>query len=196
MTEADIPQVAEIERESFPSSWPQTAYKRELQNTVARYVVLTEPIAGAEAPSREAGLWGTIRRIVGVDGHEGEPAERVLGFLGMWLVVGEAHVVTVAVRAPRRREGIGERLFIAGIELAIEHDQETVTLEVRRSNEAAQRLYRKYDLQAVGTRPRYYTDNHEDAVIMTSPDIGSPSFRARFEAMKREHQQRHPELWA
>lgn len=198
MTEADIPQVLDIERESFPSSWPQTAYRRELQNSVARYVVLTEVMEAAQpdSPDPRHGLWDRVRRFVGGDGENEEPSEQVLGFLGMWLLIGEAHVVTVAVGDSHRRQGIGERLFIACVELAMEHHQETVTLEVRRSNEAAQRLYEKYDLQAVGTRPRYYTDNHEDAVIMTSPDVGSPSFRGRFEAMKRAHRERRPELWA
>jgi [ribosomal protein S18]-alanine N-acetyltransferase len=194
MIESDIAQVMDIEREAFPSSWPQTAYKRELQNSAARYLVVTEARdePGETAPQR--GMWGAIRRIVG-----GEPAaenEHLLGFIGVWLMVGEAHVVTVAVRDDCRRMGIGERLLIACIEMALEYDQELITLEVRATNEAAQRLYEKYGFDRAGLRVRYYSDNHEDAVIMTTPPIAQTGFRARFEELKARHRERNPDLWS
>src|SRR5512134_3595751 len=101
MAEADIAQVMDIEREAFPSAWPQTAYKRELQNSAARYLVLTEvPEEQGESPQR--GMWGTIRRIVGGETPAAN-GERLLGFVGVWLMVGEAHIVTVAVRDEYRR---------------------------------------------------------------------------------------------
>lgn len=194
MVESDIAQVMDIEREAFPSSWPQTAYKRELQNSAARYLVMTE--ARAEPPGEHAqrGMWGAIRRIVG--GEAAAAAEHLLGFIGVWLLVGEAHIVTVAVREAYRRMGIGERLLIACIELAQEYDQELITLEVRASNEGAQRLYEKYGFDRAGLRVRYYSDNHEDAVIMTTPPIGSREFRVRFETLKARHRERNPDLWA
>src|SRR5581483_9532328 len=95
MTAADIPQVLDIERESFPSAWPQTAYKRELTNRVARYLVLAEvddDDAGAVAPGESHGLLTSIRRIVGTP-PQPERHERILGFIGLWLMVGEAHIV-------------------------------------------------------------------------------------------------------
>ena len=139
-------------------------------------------------------MWGTIRRIVGGDAPAAD--ERLLGFIGVWLMVGEAHIVTVAVRDEYRRMGIGERLLIACIELAQEHDQALVTLEVRASNAAAQQLYEKYGFDRAGLRVRYYSDNHEDAVIMTTPAIASPEFRMRFETLKIRHRERNPDLWA
>ncbi|MEX0750933.1 MAG: ribosomal protein S18-alanine N-acetyltransferase [Dehalococcoidia bacterium] len=195
MNADDIAQVMDIERESFPSMWPQTAYRRELQNKVARYFVINElrdePAAeGAASP----GLWSAIRRIVGSDGDAA--AERVLGFIGIWLLVGEAHIVTVAVRDEYRRIGIGERLVIAAIETALEYDQEVLTLEVRRSNDAAQLLYVKYGFDRVGLRKRYYTDNNEDAVLMTTPDIGSGGFLTLFDALKQQHRAKNPDLWS
>lgn len=193
MIDADIAQVADIERESFPSMWPQTAYRRELQNKAARYLVLTEP-ADADRDAAPGGLWTAIRRIVGADGQPA-PAEFLLGFAGVWLMVGEAHIVTFAVRQACRRRGIGERLLIACLDIATEYDQEVVTLEVRKSNIAAQRLYEKYGLAQAGTRVRYYTDNNEDAVIMTSPRLADPAYRARIEALRREHQRLHADLW-
>jgi ribosomal-protein-alanine N-acetyltransferase len=194
MVEADIAQVMDIEREAFPSAWPQTAYKRELQNSAARYLVLTE-VSDEPGESPHRGMWGTIRRIVGGETPAAN-GERLLGFIGVWLMVGEAHVVTVAVREEYRRMGIGERLLIACVEMAQEYDQELITLEVRASNDAAKRLYEKYGFDRAGLRVRYYSDNHEDAVIMTTPPIVSPEFRIRFETLKARHRERNPDLWA
>ena len=193
MTVEDIAQVADIERESFPSAWPQTAYRRELTNKIARYTVISE-LRDAPLPTPSAGVWGAIRRIVGA-----EPApsdEYLLGFIGVWLMAGEAHVVTVAVRQSHRRMGIGERLLIAAIEQAMEYDQEVVTLEVRASNDAARRLYEKYGFNNVGRRVRYYTDNNEDAIIMTTPEIATAGFRDRFEKLRELHRAEYGDLWA
>ena len=195
MSADDITQVADIERESFPSAWPPTAYKRELTNQIARYLVLAEVGAGeAAAPQPSSGILGKLRRIVGSD----VPAasEQLLGFIGIWLMVGEAHVVTFAVREAYRRHGVGERLLIAAIEQSMAYDQKVVTLEVRASNDAAQRLYEKYGFANVGVRKRYYTDDNEDAVIMTTPEIASTGYRARFEALRDEHRVQHPDLWS
>jgi ribosomal-protein-alanine N-acetyltransferase len=194
MNEHDIPQVMDIEREAFPSSWPQTAYKRELQNKAARYLVITEPIADTPSVTAPSGVWGTLRRIVG--GESVAADEHLLGFIGVWLMVGEAHIVTVAVRDEERRRGIGERLLIACIEMAREYDQEVITLEVRASNVAARRLYEKYGFAQAGIRKRYYSDNHEDAVIMTTPAIASAGFGAQFAGLRARHQARFPDLWA
>jgi ribosomal-protein-alanine N-acetyltransferase len=192
MTAADIPQVMEIERESFPSIWPQTAYRRELSNKIARYWVLAEALDAAPQPHRAAGLLGAFRRI-GTGSHG---SERVLGFIGLWLVVGDAHIVTIAVRASHRRSGIGERLLITAIETAMAERQETITLEVRASNEAAQRLYEKYRFQRVGLRKRYYTDNNEDALLLTAPNILSPEYAAAFASLRDRHRATHPDLWS
>lgn len=192
MAPEDITQIADIERESFSSMWPQTAYRRELQNKLARYYVITE--APEDRDASGAGLWGALRRMVRVEGTPG--GEHLIGFIGLWLMVGEAHIVTVAVRERYRRMGIGERLLITAIEAANEYAQEVVTLEVRKSNEAAQLLYDKYGFDRVGLRVRYYTDNNEDAVIMTTPDLGNTSFRERFERLKATHRGQHPDLWS
>jgi ribosomal-protein-alanine N-acetyltransferase len=194
MTADDIVQVADIERESFPSMWPQTAYKRELANKLARYLVLTELRDAPIDPPATAGLWGALRRVVGVGPAAGSH-EHLLGFIGLWLMVGEAHIVTVAVRERYRRMGIGERLVIAILELALREEQEVATLEVRASNDAAQRLYEKYGFARLGLRKRYYTDNNEDAVIMTTPDLFCDAFRSRFEDLRARHQARYADLW-
>ena len=194
MSVDDIPQIMDIERESFSSMWPQTAYRRELQNRAARYFVVVEDRDEPAEPRESGGWWSNLRKIARVDGTRGH--EYVLGFIGAWLLMGETHIVTIAVRESHRRMGIGERLLIACLELAMDYDMECVTLEVRKSNEAAQSLYARYGFDRVGLRVRYYTDNHEDAVIMTTPDLSSRPYRLVIAGLKAEHQQRYPDLWS
>jgi ribosomal-protein-alanine N-acetyltransferase len=164
-----------------------------LQNKLARYIVVAEPPeSDGPAPARPGPIRSAIRRIVGPPvGTQ----DHLLGFIGVWMMAGEAHIVTVAVREARRRMGLGERLLIACIELAMDSGQEVVTLEVRKSNDGAQRLYEKYGFQRVGLRVRYYTDNNEDAVLMTTPDLATPSYVELFDRLRADHRARHPDLW-
>ena len=74
--------------------------------------------------------------------------------------------MAIAVRESYRRRGLGEMLLADAIELALSNDQESVTLEVRRSNVSALNLYQKLGFRAAGVRPRYYTDPVEDALIL------------------------------
>lgn len=91
----------------------------------------------------------------------------VVGYAGLWFIVDEAHLTSIAVRDEHRRRGIGERLLRASLELALERQATMMTLEVRASNQAAQALYQKYGFRKVGLRRGYYSDNHEDAWLMT-----------------------------
>lgn len=197
MVPDDIPQVVDIERESFASLWPQTTYKRELQNRLARYLVIVEqPAEPAPAPAPAApvqpsrGWRGSLRRLLGFEPPPKPTQELILGFAGLWLTAGEAHIVTLAARQGHRRRGLGELLLIAAIEVAMAHRQQVMTLEVRRSNEAAISLYEKYGFTQVGVRRRYYSDNHEDAVIMTTPVLDSTHFLERYRSLKEAHGQR------
>lgn len=195
MAPNDIRQVVDIERESFSSMWPQTTYKRELQNRLARYFVVvqepseTQPLPPAPAPL-SSGWRRSLRRLLRQEPSSEPTRELVLGFVGLWLIADEAHIVTLAVRQDHRRRGIGELLLIAGIETAVARGQEVITLEVRRSNEAAISLYAKYGFVQAGIRRGYYTDDHEDAVIMTTRDIGSSAFQERYRSLKEEHRDR------
>ena len=89
-----------------------------------------------------------------------------VGYAGMWLVIDEAHVTNVAIRKDLRGQGLGEKLMRALILLAADSGMIWMTLEVRRSNAAAQGLYRKLGFVDVGWRKRYYEDNGEDALLM------------------------------
>ena len=114
----------------------------------------------------------------------------LVGFLGIWYSVDEAHVVSVGVRREYRRQGIGEMLLIAGIEQAMSRRVEVVTLEVRVSNDAAIGLYSKYGFAERGLRKAYYKDNREDALIMTTDSIRRAPFSARFSSLVNCHERR------
>ena len=115
------------------------------------------------------------------------PPDYIAGFTGLWFVLDEAHMVVIGLREVDRSKGIGELLLISGIEQAVENGSRVVTLEVRKSNEVAIELYRKYGFQEVGLRRRYYSDNGEDAVIMTTPPVLSDDYQAHFTSMVEQH---------
>lgn len=196
----DIPQVMEIERESFPTMWPPTAFRRELQqNRLAHYIVVVEDnprVPHGEGLSERPGpigrFLGEIKQILGGDEETALPPpdkrpELVVGFIGIWMMADEAHIVTIATRGTHRRHGIGEALLISAIETAQDRAQPLVTLEVRVSNDPAIALYEKYGFQEVGRRPRYYSDNHEDAYILTIESVLTRRFRARFDELRAAH---------
>jgi [ribosomal protein S18]-alanine N-acetyltransferase len=191
MTEADISQVAEIEGQSFPTTWPRTAYRRELANRLARYFVLIDrtrpPLTPDDEPQRRS-FMGLFRRKPPRE----ETSDFIVGYVGIWLMVDQAHIVAIAVREEYRRQGLGELLLAESIDLAIANGQESMTLEVRRTNDSAQALYEKYKFLKVGVRKRYYTDNHEDALIMTTPPINAEPYLEHLAYLR----QRWEERWA
>ncbi|MBI2836470.1 MAG: ribosomal protein S18-alanine N-acetyltransferase [Chloroflexi bacterium] len=199
MREQDVSQVSEIDREAFPTQWPAPNYRRELHSGVSHYVVACENsggipgAAGGDGHKPEALSWATrIRRWFGGDhagGADGETLETelVVGFAGIWVISEEAHITSIAVREKLRGRGIGELLMMAIIDLARKLDARTVTLEVRVSNSVAQSLYTKFGFSPVGTRRGYYTDNREDALLMSTEDIFSETFLEREERLKQEH---------
>ena len=91
---------------------------------------------------------------------------RIIGYAGMWSVFGEGHITNVAVHPEFRGSGIGSLLMEKLIEIAGSEDITDMTLEVRKSNLTAQRLYKKFGFVEYGFRKAYYADNGEDALIM------------------------------
>lgn len=162
----DIPQVVEIDRLSFPLPWPARAYKYELtENGASHFIVAVEP------KDPETGRQSWFRP---------NPSRRtVIGYVGFWQVVDEAHISTIAVHPANRGQGVGEQLLAAGLLKAIELGTAQATLEVRVSNSAAQSLYRKYGFDVTGRRVGYYRDNGEDALIMAVYGMDRPEFRER-----------------
>lgn len=88
----------------------------------------------------------------------------VVGYAGIWVVMDEAHVTTLAVTPAKHGQRIGHALLRQLLTDALSKGAERMTLEVRPSNNIAQKLYRQYGFVACGTRPKYYSD--EDALIM------------------------------
>jgi len=102
--------------------------------------------------------------IIRVDGE-------IAGYGGVWIVVDEAHITTIAVRAENRRQGLARRLMNELLHRARERGATCSTLEVRAGNEAAVRLYESLGYRTVATRQAYYPDNREDALVMWSYDL-------------------------
>ena len=91
----------------------------------------------------------------------------VVGYGGVWQVAGEGHITNIATHPQYRRMGVGAGILSKLIEFARTNNLEFLTLEVRKSNQAAQKLYEKFGFKVAGERKRYYEDNNEDAIIMT-----------------------------
>jgi ribosomal-protein-alanine N-acetyltransferase len=203
MHKGDLEQVKDIDREAFPTQWPPPNYQRELENKLARHVVVceerekaAEPEAKAPTEKATTGLAARVKRFLKFAGFSGNkpPAhqkEYVLGFAGIWVMAEEAHITNIAVRNHCRRKGIGELLLITIIELAAELKASVITLEVRISNTPAQQLYHKYGFNKAGVRRGYYTDNREDGLLMSTEKITSAAFQARFQELKQASSKRH-----
>lgn len=161
MTAADLPRVMVIERAAYAEGWPPTAFEQELRTNRLARYVVVEV--------------------------EGE----VTGFAGAWLMVDQAHVVTVAVDPAARRQGLGRLLVHALVLVALDGGMESATLEVRASNRAAQALYRAYGFYDAGLRKKYYQDG-EDAVIMTTEDLRSGPYQRRLAELGEELARRFP----
>jgi len=160
----DVPEVMAIERRSFTLPWSANAYRHEiLENANAHYFVLRRR---TERP--DGWLSRLMRRAL---------TARIVGYGGFWFIVDEAHISTIAIDVDWRSRGLGEYLLASMIGRAIALRAASLTLEVRESNLAAQSLYRKYGFVVTGRRPRYYQDNHENALLMTVADVNTPAYQ-------------------
>jgi ribosomal-protein-alanine N-acetyltransferase len=202
MTQEDVEEVGQVERLCFANPWPLSAYRRELKNPDQNYyIVLRDDPAADQVEADEHGspngdlalhsprslprrprrftFWPIGRR------HESVTPPPIIGFAGMWNLYDEAHVTTIGVSPNLRGKGLGELLFVALIDEAIRRKVTWVTLEVRVTNLSAQALYRKYGFSVQGRRPRYYSDNNEDAFIMWSGSLKDPDYLRQVEEARR-----------
>lgn len=136
MTRDDIPAIMAIEHEAFTSPWTAEAFNNELTNNMFARYMIVE--------------------------YE----DQIIGYGGMWIIMDEAHVTNIALRADYRGYGLGNLLMEELKRTAVFFGAAKMTLEVRVTNELAQNLYRKHGFEPSGIRPRYYADNNEDALIM------------------------------
>lgn len=191
MADEDVPQVNEIDREAFPTMLPAPNYHRELQNHLAHYIVAVDTEKVVSVPEPGNGFKRVFKFLFDEQQESAKiPRQYVLGFVGMWILVDEAHITSIAVREAYKGRGIGELMLIAIIEWAMELNARMVTLEVRVSNRVAQNLYLKYGFNAVGIRKAYYTDNREDALLMSTGEILSPGYKEKFKELMERHSRR------
>ena len=141
MTVADLDQVGVIERSSFPTPWSKRSFHSELTQNIYAEYIVAR------------------RR------------SRVVGYAGMWVVLDEGHITNIAVHPTFRGQGIGDRLLRELTERAIQRGATRMTLEVRPTNLVAQTLYARHGFVQRGIRRGYYSDTHEDALIMWKDDL-------------------------
>ncbi len=168
MREEDIPAVMEIEKRSFTLPWTPGIYRYELRHNVY-------------------GLYRIIRT-------RNETLPPVVAYIGIWLYLPEAHVSTIAVHPDFRGLHLGAWILASALVESAFRGAEEATLEVRISNTPAQRLYWSFGFRVVGRRYKYYSDNGEDAYIMTLRPLDLLYLQRRLqkeETLARERWQRH-----
>jgi len=145
MTEDDLEAVERIEQHVFLSPWSHRAFLYELKENQF-----------------------ALPLVAVVD-------ERIRGYIVAWIVADELHIGTVAVDETWRRRGVAKILLEKIFRIANERQCTRAYLEVRRSNESAQKLYERLGFHAVGVRQKYYTPQQEDAIVMAKPLNGAPA---------------------
>ena len=154
MLPADIPAVLEIERSSFSTVWPADAFVNELSTNKLAHYF--------------------VGRLEG----------RVVAYGGIWAILEDSHVTTIAVAPEHRGRRFGEVLLLHLIDEALERGASWMTLEVRESNAVAQQLYRKYGFTTVTVRRGYYSDDNESALIMWAGSLRSDLYRNRLRVLR------------
>lgn len=159
MTRDDIAAVQRIESAAYEDAWPARLFEEELSNGFAQYLVAVEE--SAEPPP--AGPITALRRALFGGTHE-----RIVGFMGVWFMVDQLHLVTIAVDPAHQRRGIGTRLLLECFTIASEAELNEIVLEVRESNARARAMYEAFGFRKAGELKDYYKDNHETAIVMLS----------------------------
>ena len=180
MTRADVRRVRDVERRAYGPARPRTNFERDVESVSGRYLVAIEPGAPPDPHGRLRRWAGRLGRV------RDEPRERMVGFAGGWLLADQLHVTTVAVHPDAQRRGVATALLLALVDAARGAGIATVALEVRASNEGAQRLYERFGLRRAGTLPGYYRDNAEDAVVMLSPALDDPAWAGALDRLRGE----------
>jgi [ribosomal protein S18]-alanine N-acetyltransferase len=167
----DVSEVAVIDQLSFDPPWSARSYQFEVSESTYSYMEVLE-----YAVDRPKSGW---RKIVPALNGAGSD-KQVAGYGGLWNIVDEAHISTIAVHPDFRGRGWGEILLAGMVRRAITLNANYVVLEVRVTNVAAQKLYLKYGFQTVATKPKYYHSNNEDAYEMHL-NLENRYYRAHFE---------------
>lgn len=154
MTDADVKDVLRIEQQSFSTQWPSNAFYQELHDNKLAHY------------------------------YVGRIGSRLVAYGGIWVILEDSHVTTIAVHPEFRGRKYGEVMLLRLLDEAIERGASWMTLEVRESNTVAQSLYRKYGFTTVSTRKGYYSDNNENALVMWAGNLKSEIYKNRLKALR------------
>lgn len=161
MRRADVTEVFALEQRIFPTPWTQKSYEFELERN----------------PASEQ--W-----VIEAGGEEGE--SQVVAYSVCWMLGEEMHIANIAVAPRFRRRGLGRRLLAHVLNRAAEKGLQSATLEVRAGNQAAQALYARFGFVEIGRRLRYYSDNHEDALLLQLPRLNAAELTSEGEQRTEE----------
>ena len=154
MVSADISVVSQIERASFSTVWPSDAFFNELSTNKLAHYFV------------------------------GRLDDRIVAYGGIWVILEDSHVTTLAVDPAYRGKRFGEIMLLRLIDEALERGAAWMTLEVRESNTIAQQLYRKYGFTTVTMRRGYYSDDNESALVMWAGNLKSELYRNRLRVLR------------
>ncbi|MFA5341077.1 MAG: ribosomal protein S18-alanine N-acetyltransferase [Clostridia bacterium] len=132
----DLDGIFRIEKETFTDYWSYESLYEDIYKTPISYYL----VASSE--------------------------KEVIGYIGMWHVLDEAHILNIAVDKIYRHLGVGTNLLSSLIEYSEHVGIKRMTLEVREHNDNALKLYEKFGFMKNGRRKEYYRDTMEDAIIM------------------------------
>jgi ribosomal-protein-alanine N-acetyltransferase len=126
-------------------------------------------------------------RIYLVARHDGE----VIGYGGLMLTGREAHITTIAVDPEFQRRGLGMKIMGGLMDAAIREKADSVSLEVRKTNTGAQKMYERFGFRPVGIRKGYYIETGEDAVVMWVEGVDTSAYAVQLARLSRENERRH-----
>jgi ribosomal-protein-alanine N-acetyltransferase len=147
LSHADVDEIVAIEAATFSNPWTRAMYLRELQNPDVSFLY-----------------------VLRLDG-------KIAGFCSFWLVLDEIHINNLAIRQEYQGQGLGSALLKEVLQAGAARGAERATLEVRRSNAPARRLYERLGFEIAATRPNYYLSPPEDALILWKAGLNCVTFR-------------------
>jgi ribosomal-protein-alanine N-acetyltransferase len=154
MRRRHLRQVLKIEDQVYPRPWSSTLFLQEMVRRSDRYYIVARHAA------------------------------QVVGYAGLMITGPEAHITTIAVDPALHRQRIGMKMMMALVDEAIGRGCKSVSLEVRKSNTGAQKLYEKFGFKAVGVRRGYYIETGEDAIVMWADDVDNSDYQTRLAGMR------------
>lgn len=154
MADSDVRDVLRIEEQAFSTTWPANAFYQELHDNKLAHY------------------------------YVGRVGEHLVSYGGIWVILEDSHITTIAVHPQYRGRRYGEIMLMRLLDEAIARGASWMTLEVRESNDVAQALYRKYGFTTVSTRRGYYSDNNESALVMWAGNLKSEIYENRLRALR------------